>query len=199
MQWGPLKSLSPSLEEIKSVVTDNAKQRFTLKCIKEQEPSDDPSAYLVRANQGHSLQVDESALFTPLSRGEMAGTTVVHGTYFAFWDAIVTSGGLKPMSRGHIHCAPGENAVSGMRRDAELLVEIDVERSIAEGGLAWWRSSNGVILTDGGPEGVLSTSFFKKVSGRSAGVGILWEDGEKKADLPPGLKMVVPSGKRTRR
>ena len=38
--------------------------------------------------------------------------------------------------------------LSGMRRDATILVWVDVRRS-AEGGVKWWRSANGVVLTEG--------------------------------------------------
>ncbi|KAG5981299.1 hypothetical protein E4U55_003095 [Claviceps digitariae] len=204
LQWGPLKSLNISLDEIKSIVETNSKKRFALKPnpAGNAHPSrseDSPGDYLIRANQGHTLEVDPAALFSPIALGDADfPARVVHGTYFAFWEAILASGGLKPMSRGHIHCSDGtpeEGAVSGMRKDAELLVEIDVEGSLRE-GVTWWRSQNGVILTDGGEGGVLSTRFFKSVRGRKAGVGLLWEDGVKKADLPAGLKIVVPNGKK---
>ena len=38
--------------------------------------------------------------------------------------------------------------LSGMRRDATILVWVDVRRS-SKGGVKWWRSANGVVLTDG--------------------------------------------------
>lgn len=131
--------------------------------------------------------------------------TVVHGTYFAFWPQIVASGGLRRMGRNHVHCSTGlpeEGAggvVSGMRKDAELLVYVDVERSIKEAGMKWWVSENGVVLTEGldeeGQEGLVPSRFFKLVVGRRKDVGVLWKDGEKVADLPEGLKVVVPMGK----
>ncbi|KAG6013162.1 hypothetical protein E4U43_007462 [Claviceps pusilla] len=203
LQWGPLKSLNVSLDEVKTIVETSPKKRFALKpnpAVNPTPPEDSssPADYVIRANQGHSLEVDPAAMFTPIALGDADfPARVVHGTYFAFWDAIVASGGLKPMNRGHIHCSdktPEEGAVSGMRKDAELLVEIDVEGSLRQ-GVTWWRSQNGVILTDGGEGRVLSTRFFKSVRGRKAGVGLLWEDGVKKADLPAGLKIVVPNGK----
>jgi len=130
--------------------------------------------------------------------------TVVHGTYFAFWPSIVASGGLKRMGRNHVHCSTGlpgddESVVSGMRKDAELLVYVDVERSIREAGMKWWVSENGVVLTEGvdegGEEGLVPARFFREVVGRRKDVGVLWRDGEWVADLPEGLKVVVPVGK----
>lgn len=102
------------------------------------------------------------------------------------------------MGRNHVHCSAGTpedgGVVSGMRRDAELVVEIDVERSLLE-GVKWWKSDNSVLLTEGGEDGILSTRFFKKVTGRKVDVGVLWENGEKKADLPEGVKGRIPNGK----
>ncbi|KFH48087.1 tRNA 2'-phosphotransferase-like protein [Hapsidospora chrysogenum ATCC 11550] len=201
LAYGPIRSLGVTLADVQTAVSDNDKQRFSLK-PKDGSTGSDATDFLIRANQGHSIKtVESSSLLVPLTLdgGEGPGR-VVHGTYFAFWPAIVASGGLRPMGRNHVHCSrgtPEEGVVSGMRRDAELLVEIDVERSIAEGGLKWWRSDNDVILTEGDPEngGLLSSRFFRLVRGRRDEVGVLWENGEWVADLPEGLKVRVPHGK----
>lgn len=154
--------------------------------------------YLIRANQGHSIKVESAALLVPITfEAGNVPQKVLHGTYFAFWKDIVSGGGLKPMSRNHVHCSAGtpeEGIVSGMRADAELIIEIDIERSLQEGE-KWWLSDNGVILCEGGEEGLVSSKFFKQVTGRRLDVGVLWQDGEKIADLPAGLKMKVPQGK----
>lgn len=156
---------------------------------------------MIRANQGHSIKLDSSALLTPITLADAnVPDKVLHGTYFAFWPAIEKSGGLRPMGRNHVHCAAGtpeEGVVSGMRGDAELVIELDVEGSLLE-GVKWWQSDNGVVLTEGGQEGLLSSRFFKLVTGRKQEVGVLWRDGEKLADLPEGIKGKVPMGKRSR-
>ncbi len=112
------------------------------------------------------------------------------------------------MGRTHVHCSTGLPAntggsssssaavVSGMRADAELLVYIDVRRSLDDGALTWWLSDNGVVLTEGRPaDGLVPAKYFKEVVGRRVDVGTLWRDGEKLADLPPGTKGRLPPGK----
>lgn len=105
------------------------------------------------------------------------------------------------MGRNHVHCSTGvpedeKGVVSGMRRDAELLVYVDVEKSMREEGMQWWVSENGVVLTEGvGEEGVVDVKWFKEVVGRTQGVGTLWKDGKWVADLPEGIKVRVPQGK----
>ncbi|KAH9898888.1 RNA 2'-phosphotransferase, Tpt1 [Xylariomycetidae sp. FL2044] len=252
MQWPRLRSLNPTLAEIRLEVRDNAKQRFTLKPNPRTHPDanaaaessaadrddDDPSHWLIRANQGHSIGLASEALHAPitLEAGNLPAV-VVHGTYFAFWDAIVSSGGLKRMGRQHVHFGTGlpdgdnedvpvqvhdvadeetkekekgqkgkgkqqqqSKVISGMRNDAEILIFVDVERSLRDGGIKWWLSANGVVLTEGdereGEEGgLVPTKYFKEVRGRAQGVGVLWRDGVKVADLPEGVKVRIPMGK----
>ncbi|TPX17367.1 uncharacterized protein E0L32_012153 [Thyridium curvatum] len=214
MAWAPLRNLSPTLDEIRSLVASNDKQRFTLKLRGEgdgegegEQAGQDPADFLIRANQGHSIKLESTAHLEQLTPATVP-PTVVHGTYFAFWPRIVASGGLKPMSRTHVHCATGlpeggsgpdaaAAVVSGMRRDAELLVYVDAARSMRDGALTWWRSANGVVLCEGDAEaGLVPSRYFAEVRGREgSGVGVLWKDGERVADLPAGLKIVVPHGK----
>lgn len=219
LQWGPLRSLAPAFPEILNAVHNSDKQRFALKPNPATNPaldesSTDPSHWLIRANQGHSIKLDSEHLLKPLAPPSPAdgaqpeGTlpippVVVHGTYFAFWPAIVASGGLKPMGRNHVHFSVGlpedteAGVISGMRRDAEVLVYVDVAASIAEAGIKWWMSDNGVVLTEGAAaDGLVPLKYFKLVEGRRQGVGLLWKDGEKVADLPEGLKFRAPQGKR---
>ncbi|KAK7422876.1 tRNA 2'-phosphotransferase [Neonectria magnoliae] len=186
LAWGPLKSLNVTLADIQSIVSSNDKQRFSIKPSPGADAdvsaaSTNAADYLIRANQGHSIKLESAALLAPitLEQGNVPAR-VLHGTYFYFWPKIVESGGLKVMGRNHVHCSTGtpeDGAVSGMRRDAELLVEVDVEASLRE-GITWWKSDNGVLLTEGDAQGVLSSRFFKMVTGRHMDVGVLWQDGE---------------------
>ena len=127
--------------------------------------------------------------------------TVVHGTYHALYAPIVAAGGLKAMSRNHIHFSKGlpedtaADVISGMRNDAELLFYIDVQKSMGD-GIEWWISDNGVVLTEGDKEGKIAPKYWKKVVGRKGGVGTLWEDGVEVAKMPEGLQgKKVPIGK----
>ncbi|KAJ6784429.1 hypothetical protein PWT90_07066 [Aphanocladium album] len=199
LQWGPIKSLGVTLADVQDVVATNEKQRFSLK-HKTDDASSSTSAgdYLIRANQGHSIKLESASLLVPITaEAGNIPARVLHGTYYAFWEPIVESGGLRVMGRNHIHCSAGtpeEGVVSGMRRDAQLLIEIDVEKSIAA-GIQWWLSDNGVILTEGDENGVLGSEYFRVVQGRNGDVGVLWENGVVVAEIPADIKKVVPHGK----
>lgn len=242
LQWGPLRSLHVSVKDVFDVTADNEKQRFSLKpSAAHPDPNSgapttttvpveaaDASHWLIRANQGHSIPLESQALLRPISLDAAADAAdtadavpvppvVVHGTYFAFWEAIVASGGLRCMGRNHVHCSTGvpgaigggggqeggagasaSAVISGMRGDAELLVYLDVRRSLEDGAMSWWVSENGVVLTEGvGEDGLVPAKYFKEVVGRKVDVGVLWKDGElvKELELPEGVQMRAPPGK----
>ena len=68
--------------------------------------------------------------------------------------------------------------VSGMRASASLLVWVDVRRA-SEGGVRWWRSRNGVVLTEGlatekEKEGVVPLEYVSRVVERKSGK-VIWK------------------------
>ncbi|CAG8959148.1 hypothetical protein HYFRA_00013011 [Hymenoscyphus fraxineus] len=208
LTWSRLKSLQVTFPEILTAVNDNAKNRFSMKPNPTLSPppeatSTEPSDWVIRANQGHSIAINSEALLKPITlTSENIPEIVIHGTYFAFYQAILESGGLKKMGRTHIHFSTGlpddeVKVISGMRGDAELLIYIDIKKSLEDGKTLWWISENGVVLTEGDENGVLSTKYWKKVVGRrEAECGVLWQDGERLQDLPEGLKnRKAPFGK----
>ncbi|KAI1148060.1 hypothetical protein F4825DRAFT_454840 [Nemania diffusa] len=161
MQWPRLRNLNPTLAEIQAEVATNAKQRFSMKPNPDAVTAgeDEAAHWVIRANQGHSIALASEGLHAPvtLAAGN-APAVVVHGTYFAFWPAIVAAGGLKRMGRTHVHFGtgvPGDDGgsgaqvhgveeegaaagegkpkvISGMRADAELLIFVDIERALRD-------------------------------------------------------------------
>jgi 2'-phosphotransferase len=172
--------------------------------IDESFDSSSASDWLIRANQGHSIKLDSSGMLRPLTIEDgNIPEVVVHGTYLATWSAIERTGGLSRMNRNHVHFATGlpstdTGVVSGMRADAEVLVYIDVAKTIREGKLEWWMSDNGVVLTEGDADGIVRTEYFSEVKARGKWedkVGVLWKDGEKVGDIPGDVRGRVPPGR----
>eukprot|EP00592_Proboscia_alata_P020221 CAMPEP_0194417338 /NCGR_PEP_ID=MMETSP0176-20130528/16405_1 /TAXON_ID=216777 /ORGANISM="Proboscia alata, Strain PI-D3" /LENGTH=360 /DNA_ID=CAMNT_0039223165 /DNA_START=36 /DNA_END=1118 /DNA_ORIENTATION=- len=171
------RSAQTTLEDIQSVVRDNDKQRFAL--------TSDEQGWWIRANQGHSIGglSDEALLERIVFNNDGTPKTMVaiHGTYYKAWPAIKQSGGLSKMSRTHVHLAadlPGDGGtISGMRRSCELVIFVDVRSATLEGGIEFFRSSNGVILTRGNTEDdLLPMKYFTRVTDRNTGKNI-WETG----------------------
>ena len=158
--------------------------------------TDEASHYRIRASQGHTLTtIASSAIYTRLDPSSpTCPKLVVHGTDEKSWLKIQSSGGLKPMARTHIHFATalpkrlppldktfqskskpakeeggGEEVISGVRNSSTIFVWVDVERSAREGGVQWWVSRNGVVLTEG-VEGVLGLEWVRWVERRGGGV-----------------------------
>ncbi|KAE8306322.1 KptA family-domain-containing protein [Aspergillus transmontanensis] len=185
----------------------------------------DPAHFLIRATQGHSIKsVDAASLMEKLSLDEEAKLpdTVVHGTFHAAWPAILASGGLRSMGRNQVHFATGpsvesvlaqgaqgakevtgdhgEKVISGMRRDAQVLIYIDLKKALAA-GCPFWRSENGVILSEGmvveGSSGIVPVKFFDVVVERKHGLGKIWEGGKEIQAMPEELvKQGNPKGRR---
>ncbi|PSN67998.1 hypothetical protein BS50DRAFT_572974 [Corynespora cassiicola Philippines] len=125
-----LKSLNITFDELRQVVSDNDKQRFSMirasaladsseaaspaveklesEALEPVPESDDPADYLIRANQGHSIKLDTEGLLAPITiEAGNVPETVVHGTDESAWRLILKSGGLRRMGRNHIHFASG--------------------------------------------------------------------------------------------
>ncbi len=120
------------LEEI--VRTDN-KQRYSFNADKTR----------IRANQGHSIPVDlELVPQTPPK-------VLYHGTATRF-SGVIEQQGLKPMQRQYVHLSDNpETAVNvGKRHGVPVVYEIDAE-AMQKAGCVFYRSENGVWLTDSVP------------------------------------------------
>jgi putative RNA 2'-phosphotransferase len=121
-----------SRETLDEVVFSNDKQRFAFsadgKCI--------------RANQGHSVEVDLQL------RSQAPPELLYHGTATRFLEAIRKDGLLK-MSRHHVHLAadPGTAWRVGARHGSAVILEVDAGRMAREGHV-FFLSANGVWLVD---------------------------------------------------
>ncbi|XP_031718417.1 tRNA 2'-phosphotransferase 1 isoform X2 [Anarrhichthys ocellatus] len=149
---------SYSLEDVERVVATNEKQRFKL-C-----PHLEDGRLQIRASQGHSLQVTDLELKPVLAGSPDCPAEAVHGSYLRNWSSIQQQG-LSRMRRTHIHLAPGlpgeEGVISGMRKDCDLAVYIDVSKALADGIEFFW-SDNGVLMTAGDAEGKLLPKYFSR-------------------------------------
>lgn len=121
-----------NLEKLKEVVATNDKQRFRF--------SDDLTK--IRANQGHSIAVE---LALPPSTPP---DTLFHGTATRNLDSIKEKGLIKG-SRQHVHLSSNrETATKVGQRHGVPIVLIVNTKQMAEDGILFYISDNGVWLTD---------------------------------------------------
>lgn len=122
-------------ELLEEIVLTNDKQRFAF--------NDDFSK--IRANQGHSVNVDLQ--FEPQTPPEF----LYHGTVEKFIETIKKNG-LQKMKRTHVHLSKDlETAVKvGQRRGKPVILKI-LTQKMQEKGNIFYLSKNGVWLSDSIP------------------------------------------------
>jgi putative RNA 2'-phosphotransferase len=126
-------------DELDEVVRDNNKQRFAF----------DETGERIRANQGHSTEVDLQ--LPPCPPPDL----LYHGTPRQLVDTILAEG-LKKMARHHVHLSLDVDTARkvGMRHGKPVIFGIDAA-AMARAGYTFYVSANGVWLTDSVPPAFL--------------------------------------------
>jgi len=126
-----------SRSELERVVADNDKQRFSF----------DPTGEMIRANQGHSVDVDLCLEPVP------PPFRLYHGTARQNLEPILRTG-LRRMGRHHVHLCrtPKEARMVGARRGRPVVLEVDAA-AMAEAGHRFFVSDNDVWLAEKVPPG----------------------------------------------
>lgn len=125
-----------SRADLDAVVDGNDKRRYTVR--QGQDGRDE-----IRANQGHSVPVDLGLEAVP------PPPLLYHGTTAAVLPSI-RERGLERGGRHHVHLSPDlatAQAVGRRRRGPVAVLTVDAA-AMAEAGFAFYRSANGVWLTD---------------------------------------------------
>lgn len=132
------KDISLTRELIDEVVQKNDKRRFII------------DGNRIRANQGHSIEVDLE--LKPLTPPDI----LYHGTATRFLDSIMQTG-ITKQSRQHVHLSQElETAISvGQRHGKVAILEVNAQEMLAKGH-TFYRSENGVWLTD-----IVGVEFLK--------------------------------------
>lgn len=128
-------------QELEEVVENNDKKRFSF----------DATGTLIRANQGHSTQVDLNL------ESQVPPKVLYHGTGHRAVESILRDG-LCKMSRHHVHLSTEMETAKkvGQRHGSPVVFEIDAAAMIAA-GYEFYCSDNGVWLVDRVPVEYLKT------------------------------------------
>lgn len=126
------KGFPITLDELDAVVAESDKQRFAF----------DATGTRIRANQGHSVEVDLQLEPTP------PPAVLYHGTA-AQNRAAILAGGLAKMRRHHVHLSKDtDTAVRvGGRHGKPVVFAVDAA-GMARDGFVFFVSANGVWLAD---------------------------------------------------
>ncbi len=146
-----------TIDDIRLIVDTNEKQRLELTL----SPID--NELYMRAAQGHNtkmgnLIMDDETL-TKLGP-DYPNPYIYHGTKQAYLASIMENG-LNRMNRKHIHFVENverDRQVSGFKQTSNAIVVVNMKKCM-EDGIQFYKSSNGVILTEGNG-GILSPKYF---------------------------------------
>jgi putative RNA 2'-phosphotransferase len=124
-----------NFELLEEIVIQNDKQRFSF--------NEDYTR--IRANQGHSVEIDLAL------QAVQPPEKLYHGTAAKFIDAIKING-LQKMDRQHVHLSRDEETAVkvGSRRGKPVILVIDTAK-MYDDGFVFYVSENGVWLTDNVP------------------------------------------------
>ena len=122
-----------TLDELTQVVAKDDKQRFSIK------------DNLIRANQGHSVNVDLQL------QPSKPPDVLYHGTATRFLDSIMQTG-LSKQKRHHVHLTDNVDTARqvGSRYGEPVVLLIDSEK-MWQTGFTFYQSDNGVWLVDNVP------------------------------------------------
>ncbi|KAJ2917137.1 hypothetical protein MD484_g3283, partial [Candolleomyces efflorescens] len=185
-----LKGLGLNIEKVQAVVAADEKKRYDLRfedasaegstsaaadsaldattgATQASGQEEQQGLWWIKANQGHSMKTVKLELKSILSLDDIPSRIALHGTTEVAWRSIEKQG-LSKMKRNHIHLAQGvskENAISGLRKSAQILIFIDIPKAL-DAGIQFFLSDNGVVLTEGDASGFLKSEFFSRVENR---------------------------------
>ena len=121
-----------SLEQLEEIVSSNNKKRYSF--------NDDQTK--IRANQGHSLDLDLQL------EAKTPPEILYHGTATRFVTAI-NEQGLQKRSRHHVHLSDNLTTATavGSRHGKPVILEV-LSGKMSDDGYTFYQSDNGVWLTD---------------------------------------------------
>jgi len=120
-------------EVIDDIVKNSPKQRFIIK------------GKQIRANQGHSINIDLNLTST------IPPNILYHGTAEKYVPSII-KGGLLPQKRQYVHLSTNQITAKevGARHGKPILLNIDA-KNMYKDGYSFYLSENGVYLTQAVP------------------------------------------------
>lgn len=121
-----------SMEDLIEIVEMNDKQRYSF----------NEKRNKIRANQGHSIDIDLA--LTPVEPPEF----LYHGTATRFVESIMENGIVK-QSRQHVHLSKDKETATkvGTRHGKPIVLTI-LAGQMSKDGILFYQSDNGVWLTD---------------------------------------------------
>jgi 2'-phosphotransferase len=212
LQHPNLEALQVTFPELQSLVSSPAsKSKFAIKSSDPTSDEDsaeaDPSNYLIRIKPSSTRP--ESP--TSSKGGELTVLTsttpdlpdlIVYETSYPNYPLILQSGGIKRAGgQAQLQFASIKVQEDGTEvrptSDADVYIYIDVRAVLNDNEkITWSRTESGNIVTEGDNTGSIPKKYWKKAVARRADIGVLFEHGEVRKEIPVGLRGKGVKGKR---
>ncbi|KAM0141770.1 hypothetical protein ACHAO1_001609 [Botrytis cinerea] len=210
-----LKFLDLGLSELQNIIqSPSAKSRFTTKSISSSDiESESPFNYLICLNTSFTPTNTTSTNLSSISLQLLTAATadlpdlVVYETSYANYPLILASGGIKKAG-GQAHLAFSSIFISSdgtetrtssstSKDDADISIYISLKSTLeSHPEIKWYKNGNGGILSEGDDRGMIRKSVWKMVVARRADIGVLFENGVVRKEVPVGLRGKGSKGKK---
>lgn len=203
-----MSALQVTFPELLGVIS-SSKSRVSIKASPEADDTEvdmEPKAidYLIRQDAPASKEpgspstasANNAHVLTPLSEiSEDLPDLIVYETSYANYPLILASGGIK-RAGGQSHLSFHTISVSedgtetrAKPASADVSIYINLREAMAAGpSIQWAKNEKGDVLTSGDVDGVIPKAFWSKAVARRADIGVLYENGVVKKEVPLGLR-----------
>lgn len=193
-----LTALQVTLDELKALIA-SPKSRFALKTNPESETVDetDASDYLMRLlpSVPQTPTTASAPQLTPLSSTtEDLPDLIVYECSYASYPLILHAGSIKRAGgQAHLQFASIKVEKDGTEvrptSSADVSIFIDLREIMeSEPKISWSRTESGAVVTEGDATGSIVKAYWKKVVARRSDIGVLFENGEVRKEIPIGLR-----------
>jgi len=189
-----LKTLEADLEDIQRVIANAAKPRFHIRSPKSK--SEDASEYSIRR-----IPTNRESIAAPMPVGDKLATStpdlpefLVYETSYQRYPLILTTGTISraPGGATYLSFTPVTVAEDGTEtrapsqgEAAEVSIWIHLRSALESNpNLLFQRTEGGAIVTSD----EIPKALWRKAVARRPDIGLLFEDGEVKKELPAGLR-----------
>lgn len=117
---------------------------------------------------------------------------IIYETSYANYPLILASGGIK-RAGGQVYLSFKPISLISTTElppvMADVSIYIDLPSAMeADMNILWQRNESGLVVTEGDEEGMIKKSLWKSAVARRIDIGILFEDGQVKKEIPLGLR-----------
>ncbi|RDW79781.1 putative tRNA 2'-phosphotransferase 1 [Coleophoma cylindrospora] len=211
LQHPNMAALEVTLSELLAVVESSAsKARFAVRRDPDAAAeTTDPSDYEIRlapimTPTSSSPTADSAAdKFTPLTTSSAdLPDMIVYETSYPNYPLVLASGGIKRaggqavLQFKSIKVDEDGNEIRAAST-ADVSIQINLREIMeADDKIRWARAENGNIVTEGDAKGSIPKEFWAKAVARRADIGVLFENGEVRKEIPIGLRGKGVKGKK---